>query len=235
MVIRIQYKPWNEDGKLTKQQIVEFSNAAVGAHGEAFANDIIERFKKWFSPDPGLKVAYPLYETGKSMRSFKAVGGKGRGGVANVSIQEGGNAQFVRKGLPPGTSVSLARLKAWAARKKIKLLSYAEYRSKMKGEDAPDGGWSYGGSRMIQSFESRSKLGKPFTTKEHGRSERNQKEIVNSALRAIQTSLNEEGTFRPGANWDSYFPMGDGMFDYPRYLVVARRKMLFDVMTSLLA
>jgi len=226
MVIKIEYKPWNEDKKLSKQQIVEFSNQAVSAHGNAFAEDIIQRFRKWFSPDPGLKGVVPIYETGRTMNAFKPEGGKGRGGIVNVQVVEGGNAQHVREGLPPGTSVSLGRLKAWAARKNIRLLSYAEYRQKLKGGDAPDGGWSYGGARIIQSFESRSSKGKPFTTKEHGRSERNQKDIVNSALRAIQTAIKEEGTERPGAIWDKYYPGGSGYFDYPTYLVVQRKGLI---------
>jgi len=221
MVIKIEYQPWREG--LTKEQIVRFSNEAVESHGNAFAEDIIRRFQKWFSEDPGLGRNKPIYETGETMRAFKAEGGIGRGGIVNVSIREGGNAPFVRKGLQPGTTVSLERLKVWAARKNIKLVSYADYKSTLPGEKEK------GRVHLVPEFTSRSSTGKSFTVKEHGRAERDKKDIVNSALRAIQKAIKEEGTDRPGANWMPYFPTGKGQFDYPRYLVVARRKLISDL------
>jgi len=229
MVIKIQFQPFKDAG-FTKEQMVRFSNEAAKEHGKAFAMDIIADLSKWLGFNPGLEVDHPIAETGETARSFEIKEGVAKS-INHIEIVEGGNSKYIRKGLPPGTNVSLPRIKMWAARKNIKLLSSAEYASQNK-ENSALTDLHYGRAIIIEAFGSRSKKGKPFTTSTHAKASRDQKKVVNAALSAIRRVIRESGTNRAGANWYSYYPKNKGMFDYPTYLAVARRTHMFNLATA---
>lgn len=229
-LVRIQYRPWGEN--FTKQQFKEFSNDAVNLHGKAFAGAIARQFALWLSPGYDKLHKNPIGASGKASDSFKTAGGKGRAGFASWDVLEGSvSAARVRVGLQPGQPVSLATLKLWAARKGIQLLSSQDYNKKhgKKSGLYKDKDWTFGKAIEISSYQSKSSKGNPFSAKTHGRAEGGKKNIVNSALKAIQNALIDQGTDRPGANWMFYFPEHKGHFDYPRYLFTARKNFVTDL------
>jgi len=227
-LIRLQYEPLDED--LSKSRFEEVANEAVRGYGEAYARAIIKMFEKWLRPGGGLPKKNPIGASGAASRNFK-VESKSRRGVTTTYVVEGGSTpanRYIRKGIPPGVSVSLSRLKLWAARKGISLLSSAEYKQKYKSADQ-SAKWSYGKAVEVGGYQSKSAKGNVFDAKTYGRAEKGKKDIVNSALKAIQNALFLEGTNRPGANWYKYFPENADGFDYPRYLLVERRDVIIDL------
>ena len=227
-LIRIQYEPWDES--LSKEKFTAFANDAAQRYGEAYALEVIRKFEEWLSPGKNSLTRVggkePIGASGKASKNFRVDSKKARG-VTTIYVREAGLTpanQFIRKGIPPGVSVSLGALKLWAARKGINFLSSAEYKKKMGGKELKAGQqWTYGKAVKVSAYSSTSSKGNPFDVKEHGRSEKGKKNVVNSALKAIQNALYEEGTERPNSNWQKYYPAGQGRFDYPMYLVTGRK------------
>ena len=226
MVFRIQFVPLQEG--LSRQKMIEFSNEVAANHAQAIAEEVKDTFENWLSrnPKPGPLGTYPIGASGKSSKNFFVEEKKTKKGVSTYYVRETGAPAnvFIRKGIPPGTRVTLQALKLWLARKGFDVLSSSDYKKKMGLRDAfASDKWTYGKAQKIAGYSSTSKKGNTFNVKEHGRSEAGAKNIVNSALMAIRNVLIEEGTERPNANWVSYFPKERGRFDYPTYLVVQRR------------
>ena len=224
-IIRIQYEPWAEG--LTKEQFKRFANDAVKEYGRSFANEIAEQFSMWLSPGyTGLHIN-PIGASGRASKSFHTAGGKGRKGISTWEVIEGSTATKIRVGLAPGEAVSLATLKLWAARKGLNLLSSVEYKQKYGSKDHEKSGkWTFGKAVEVGAYSKKSSTGNSFDVAAYGKAEAGKKNVVNSALKAIQNALFEAGTDRPGANWMAYFPKAKGHFDYPRYLFTARRRKL---------
>lgn len=233
-LIRIQYEPLDEG--LTKEQFAEFSNKAASAHGKSYAIAIMRAFENWLSPRGSRLTRQggknPIGASGAASKNFTVAETK-RKGVSIWYVREGGGTpanQYIRKGIPPGVDVSLEKLKLWAARKGITFLSSAEYKLKSGGKELAGGRkWTYGKAVKVAAYDSKSAKGDTFRVKEHGKAEKDKKNVINSALKAIQNALFLEGTDRPGANWIRYHPTGDGRFDYPSYLVTERGNLIKDM------
>lgn len=194
-------------GRLTAEAAGAFGDALTRDTGFVAAEMVRSKYQELLSPGGSFRIG----ASGAASRNFEinssALPGSGR---FVWQVIEGGMTpanELIRRGIPAGRSVTIARLKIWAAQKGI-ILVHPDDVGKTAEENP-----RMAKVRVIKGYPRRSGGVRP-----HGRTVWGGKEVANAALSAIRTVLFRSGTERKEANWWERYPQGQGRFDYPAFL-----------------